>query len=87
VYTHLQIDITEPGVVTERGNRYLINIIDIFAKYAWSFVSRFKNAECVLASVKSVVRDHGRFPILQHDNGGEFCNKLLEHYCSVNQIG
>jgi hypothetical protein len=86
VYTHLQIDITTPDKASDDGSRYLINTIDIFSKYAWAYPSQHKDAASVLLALQEIVGDHGRFPILQHDNGGEFVNKVIEEFCSLNQI-
>ena len=86
VYHHLQCDITYMEETT-KGNKYLVNFIDIFSKYAWCFPVKQRDADSVLSCLKRLVSVHGRFPILQTDNGGEFINEKLQEFCSANQIG
>jgi transposase InsO family protein len=63
--------------------RYVLNCIDAFSKYAWSFPIIHKSAEEVAASLKRLFTEQGSWKILQADNGTEFDNGMVEKICKI----
>ena len=63
--------------------KYLLNVVDVYSRFAWSFPVKSKTASEVLKHVEEVYKD-----VKQHvktspenlttDDGNEFTNKLLE---------
>jgi hypothetical protein len=86
VYSHLQVDLIEMPI-SKRGNKYAVNIIDIFSKYAFGFPIPMKTANEVAHALSGVVSEHGKFRVLQHDQGSEFNNKEITSFCEANGIG
>lgn len=59
---------------SNRGNNYILVVIDCFSKYAWALPLSKKNKECVSKSFQLIL-DRGRIPKnLQTDRGKEFYN-------------
>jgi hypothetical protein len=85
-YSHLQLDLVDMGV-TPSGNRYVATLIDLFSKHAWTNALKSKRAGGVVSFISSVIQTHGRFPILQSDNGGEFVNSQLQALLKSHTIG
>jgi len=56
----------------------VLNCIDSFSKYVWSFPIQNKTAEEVAACLKRLFSEQGSWKILQADNGGEFKNEIVE---------
>ena len=66
-----------------KGYKYLLNVIDVFSKYAWSVPLHSKTGQEVSEGFKSILKD--RTPaLLWVDQGSEFYNqkfkKLLEDH-------
>jgi hypothetical protein len=56
-----------------KGNEYLLNIIDCFSRYAWSIPIKNKTAETVISALEDVFTTSKRIPKkLWTDKGGEF---------------
>ena len=62
-----------------KGNRYLLNVIDVLSKYAWVEPVKNKTGEAVTDAFKKILkRAKGRTPQnLQTDDGKEFYNKTF----------
>ena len=86
VYFHLQMDLIELEV-TEQGNTYVICLIDIFSKFLWTRPIQSKHAWRVAEFVSHIVSRHGRFRVLQTDNGTEFANRELTTLLETFYIG
>jgi len=66
--------------------KYLLNIIDIFSRYAWSVPLKDKTANSITAALKSIFQN--RKPIsIQSDNGTEFVNATLQQYLKRQSVG
>ena len=67
--------------------RYLLCVIDLFAKYAWVRPSKDKNGKTVLNAFTEIVNEFNFKPNkLWVDQGREFCNKLMQHWLDNNDI-
>ena len=70
-----------------KDNKYLLNVIDVFSKYAWSIPIKKKDSKSVLDAFKSIIQDSKRKPqYLWVDKGSEFYNKDFKNYLKENKI-
>ncbi len=70
-----------------KGYKYMLNVIDVFSKYAWSIPMKNKTAETTLNAFKKIVKDSGRIPKhLWVDKGLEFYNKYMTEWLNENNI-
>jgi hypothetical protein len=70
-----------------KGYRYMLNVIDVFSKYAWSITLKDKTGKSVLDGFKLIVKGSNRTP--KHiwvDEGKEFYNKLMDEWLKENNI-
>ena len=59
--------------------RYLLNVIDIFSRYAWSVPLEDKTCTSITSALKSLFQN--RKPItIQLDKGAEFVNATVQKY-------
>lgn len=64
-----------------KGYRYMLNVIDVFSKYAWSIPLKDKRGETTAEAFKQIVSSSGRQPKhLWVDQGKEFYNKNLDDW-------
>lgn len=60
-------------------NKYLLNVIDIFSRYAWSVPLKDKTGTSITSVLKSLFKN--RKPItIQSDKGTEFVNATVQKY-------
>jgi hypothetical protein len=45
-----------------KGYRYMLNVIDVFTKFAWSIPLKDKTAKSVLDAFKLIVKESNRIP-------------------------
>jgi hypothetical protein len=65
------------------GYRYLLNIVDVFSRYAWSFELRNKTGKSVVAAFKKTgLRPHA----IWCDEGKEFYNKDVENWIAPGTV-
>ena len=70
-----------------KGFRYMLNVIDVFSKYAWSIPLKDKKGLTVVQAFKQIVKQSGRIP--KHiwvDKGKEFYNKNMDEWLQENNI-
>ena len=70
-----------------KGYRYLLNVIDVFSKYAWSIPLKDKTGKTVLDAFKKIVEASNRKP--KHiwvDQGKEFYNRNINEWIKENNI-
>jgi hypothetical protein len=70
-----------------KGFRYMLNVIDVFSKYAWSIPLKDKRGLTVVDAFKQIVKQSGRVP--KHiwvDQGKEFYNKNMDEWLQENNI-
>jgi transposase InsO family protein len=69
------------------GYRYLLNIVDVYSKFAWSIPLLDKKSNTVLEAFKNVVKSSGRKPRhLWVDEGKEFYNSKIDVWIKENKI-
>ena len=69
------------------GYKYMLNIVDVLSKYAWSVPLKNKTAETVVDAFQKVVTESKRKPShVWVDEGGEFYNKLMDKWLANNKI-
>ncbi len=87
VWDLVSIDIWDAGVLSNRGNRYLLTVIDGFSKYAFAIPLKNKTAKTVASKLyKHVFSQFGYPKRLHSDNGTEFCNSVLKELCEYLDI-
>lgn len=65
----------------------MLNVIDVFSKFAWSIPLKDKKGLTVVQAFKQVVKQSGRIP--KHiwvDKGKEFYNKNMDEWLKENDI-
>jgi hypothetical protein len=69
------------------GYRYMLNVVDVFSKYAWSIPLKDKTGKTVLDAFKGIVESSKRQP--RHiwvDQGKEFYNANMNGWIKENNI-
>jgi hypothetical protein len=70
-----------------KGYRYMLNVVDVFSKYAWSIPLKDKKGLTVLDAFKQIVKQSDRLPkFMWVDEGKEFYNKLIDEWIKENNI-
>ena len=65
----------------------MLNVTDVFSKYAWSVPIKYKTAEVVLDGFKQVIKNSNRRPkYIWVDEGKEFYNKDITAWLKENEI-
>ena len=70
-----------------KGFRYMLNVIDVFSKFAWSIPLKDKKGITVLNAFKQIEKESGRIP--KHiwvDEGKEFYNRNIDEWLKENNI-
>ncbi|DAC81743.1 TPA_asm: integrase [Trichoplax MELD virus] len=61
------------------GYKYLLNVIDIFSKYAWSVPVKDKTGNSIAEAFDKIIKSSHRKPIkLWVDQGSEFYNRVVD---------
>ena len=68
------------------GYNYILDIIDIFSKWLFSFPLITKSSKEVLIAFRKFIESFGVCKKLQTDNCLEFKNVILTNYCIGNKI-
>jgi len=69
------------------GYKYMLNVIDVFSKYAWSKPLKNKNSDNVLNAFKNIINESKRKPErIWVDQGGEFYNSKITKFTKENNI-
>jgi len=67
--------------------KYMLNVIDILSKFAWSIPMKNKTGLTTLEAFKQIAKESGRIPKhLWVDQGKEFYNKDVKHWLKENNI-
>jgi hypothetical protein len=69
------------------GYKYMLNVIDVFSKYAWSIPMKNKTGVTTLEAFRQIAKESGRIP--KHiwvDRGLEFYNKDVNSWLKENEI-
>lgn len=65
---------------------WILNVIDSYTKFLWSYKLKTKSANGVVASLKRCFTEFGVPIAVQSDNGKEFKNRLLRELCFSMRI-
>ena len=69
------------------GFKYLLNVIDIFSKYAWSIPLMDKTGKAITNAFDSIIQTSNRKPEkLWVDQGSEFFNRVMDQWLKSNNI-
>jgi transposase InsO family protein len=70
-----------------RGYRYMLNVVDVYSKYAWSMKLLDKKGKTVLEAFKQIVNSSSRKPAhIWVDEGREFYNKDMDEWIKDNGV-
>ena len=70
-----------------RGYKYMLNVIDVFSRYAWIKPLKDKSAKTVLSAFEEIMLDEKAIPSkLWVDQGSEFYNKDFLQFLKKNGI-
>ena len=70
-----------------KGNKFILCIVDVLSKYAWCVPIKNKSAATVLNALKSVIEKSRRKPQkIWVDKGSEFYNKEFKDWAKSNNI-
>jgi hypothetical protein len=70
-----------------KGYKFMLNVIDVFSKYAWSIPMKDKTGKTTLEAFQKIAKESGRIP--KHiwvDKGLEFYNKDVTNWLEENNI-
>ena len=74
-------------MLSGRGHKYVLTVIDVFSKFAFAIPIKNKKASTVAAKLhKHVFSQFGDPQRLHSDNGLEFCNAIIEELCKFKGI-
>ena len=69
------------------GFQYIINIIDLYSRYAWSIPIKNKTGKSIVEAFNSTITQQQQKPKkLWVDNGSEFYNKIFKKWLNDNNI-
>jgi len=70
-----------------KGYRYMLNVIDVFSKFAWSRPLKDKTGLTVLNALKEIIKHSQRKPAhIWVDKGKGFYNKHFDEWLKENNI-
>jgi transposase InsO family protein len=67
------------------GNKFLLNIIDVFSRYTWSVPLKDKTGASVTTPLKTLFKSRQPL-ILQSDKGTDFLNKTVQRYLKTEDV-
>lgn len=87
VMEHLQLDLVDVSSISKNndGICFLLNIIDIFSKFAWSFPLKNKSSKSIASAVQQFICLEGTANIIQTD-AAEFVNQDFITLCQRFKI-
>lgn len=85
---HWQIDLIDVSSISKQNDNinYLMNVIDIFTKFAWSYPLKNKSSKSIAYSFQQLICIEGSPQIIQSDNGLEFVNTDFVKLCQRFKI-
>ena len=83
-----QIDLwyLSDDIIMETEYKYIVDIIDHFSKWLWSYPINEKTAFQCLLCLKKYIYSFGSPKIIHSDNGKEFKNSFFREFCELNDI-
>ena len=81
------IDTVGPFPQSFQGNRFIINVIDMFSGWPESFATKTKSADTVAQIfLEHIIPRHSCPRVLVSDNGSEFCNAVIQQISAFFNI-
>jgi len=69
------------------GVKYLLNVIDVFSKYAWSVPLKDKTGKSIVIAFEAIIKRCDRKPdMLWVDRGSEFYKRVVDNWLERNNI-
>ena len=66
--------------------KYIFSCVDHFSKFKWCYLINDKKATTIINCLENVFLTYGKPSIFQSDNGGEFKNKELHDFLTLNKV-
>ena len=83
----IAIDTCGPFPQSYSGNRFIINIVDLFSGWPESFATDSKSAETVAQIlIEHIIPRHACPRLILSDNGTEFCNAVIDQISAFFNI-
>ncbi len=83
----VSIDLWDAGVLSGRGHKYVLTVIDVFSRFAFAIPIKNKKAITIAGKLhKHIFAYFGDPKRLHSDNGAEFCNTILDAICKFKGI-
>ena len=73
-------------ITTRCGYTWMVDIIDHFSKFLWSYPLEKNDAKSILTVLKQFIFSFSKPEILQSDNGREYKNDIISTFCTENNI-
>jgi len=78
---------SDPKVIfMNNGHTFVLNIIDLYSKKAWSQPLKSKSVQEIVRGLKEIFKTDGPPKILQSDNGTEFKNTIVDDFLKKNNV-
>ena len=86
-FEQISIDTSGPFPESYSGNRYIINVIDLFSGWPESFATSSKSADTVAKILmEHIIPWHSCPRVIVSDNGTEFCNAVIDQLSAFFNI-
>ena len=86
-FEQIAIDTSGPFPESYSGNRYIVNIIDLFSGWPESFATSSKSADTVAKIlIEHIIPWHSCPRVIVSDNGTEFCNAVIDQLSAFFNI-
>ena len=69
-----------------KGNKYLLCVIDLFSKYAWVIPIKDKKRTSILNAFKNIISGKRKPNKIWFDQGSEFYDKSFKDFLKINNI-
>jgi hypothetical protein len=68
----LQVDLLDMSSRPDRGNKFILNVIDLYSRFVWSYPLKNKTPAKIKEHVQSIISEYPSLKIITCDNGLEF---------------
>ena len=81
------LDLKDYGSENNRGNRYILVVIDNFSKFGWTVALKNENVLTIKDSFENIIINSKRKPnLIETDRGKEFYNNIFQDFLIKNNI-
>ena len=79
-FQHIGVDVVGPFPTSQRGNVYILTIVDHFTRWAEAIPMAEQTSKCIAQNIiKHVICRHGLFDIMTTDNGSVFVSEIANY--------